>query len=277
MKKILVPTDFSRDADHALDFACGLSLKLKAEIVLHHSYVSPIYATDLPLAIPSDAELEKNSLDGLGDVRKRYLKKYPALKFNVHASAGYAEDEIPKSAIESSADLIIMGTKGASGLREALIGTITASVFEHSTCPVIAIPELSTKKTIDRIVFATSYEEGDFGNIEQVIDFARVLQAEIILLHITSGKYDRTFEFDAIEKFMESIREDSHFSKISFKLLDGTDVYSSINHYLEEVDADMVAMTIRHRPFMRKLFERSLTKRMAYHTRLPLIVFPGTV
>ncbi|MFM7218379.1 MAG: universal stress protein, partial [Bacteroidota bacterium] len=177
-----------------------------------------------------------------------------------------------QAAAESGADLIVMGTRGASGIREALIGTISASVVEKAECPVIVVPEETSWSNFDRILYATSYEEGDYGNVEGVIEFAKAMNAEVILLHISSGKYEKTYEFDAIERFKESIRADSGYERLSFKLLDDEDVYEGINAYAAEIRADMLAMTLRHRPFMSRLFQRSMSKRMAFHTHIPLMV-----
>ncbi|MFM2207818.1 MAG: hypothetical protein RL213_1793 [Bacteroidota bacterium] len=273
MKKIFVPTDFSPGAEHALRFACELNRKLKATIVLHHSFLIPVYATEVPVLLPTDAELHKSSEEGLRQLKERFRADYPDMRFETLVTAGYAEEEIAETARQHHADLVVMGTKGASGLREALIGTITASVMEKSGCPVMAVPAESSWKNFDRIVFATGYAEGDFANAEWMISFARQLDAEVVLLHVASDKNDRTYEFDAMERFMERLSEESRYPKLGFKLLDGKDVYEAVGLYLEEIRADLVAMTIHHRNLTEKLFERSLTKRMAYHTRIPLIAF----
>lgn len=275
MKKIIVPTDFSIEAEHALRFACELNAKLKAEIVLHHSYVLPVYATDLPVLLPSDEELYNTSKEALDALKSKLLRDYPDMRFSSLATGGFAEDEIPAAAEAEGAGLIIMGTKGASGIKEALIGTIAAAVMDKAPCPVMAVPEEASWRNLDRIVYATGYEEGDFTNAENLINLAKTLGAEVILLHVTSGKNDRSFEFDAIERFKERLVEETKYDRISFKLLDDRDVYHGVTNYVEEVRADMLAMTIRHRSLISKLFERSTTKRMAYHTRIPLIAYQG--
>ncbi|MFM2134904.1 MAG: hypothetical protein RL021_304 [Bacteroidota bacterium] len=273
MKRILVPTDFSPAATHALRYICELNRKIGAEILLHHSYVLPVYATEVPILLPTDAELKQSSEEALEEVKRNFQKDYPEMLFKARSSSGFAEEEIPAVAEEVKADLVVMGTKGASGLREALIGTITAAVMEKSNCPVIGIPEDAVWTNFDRVVYATGYTEGDFSNVEWLIAFARKLDAEVILLHVASRENDRTYEFDAIERFKERLSEESRYPKLTFKLMEGKDVYDSMSRYLEEVKADMVAMTIHHRTVAAKIFERSMTKRMAYHTHIPLIAF----
>lgn len=272
-KKILVPIDFSADAEHALQFALELNKKLKSEISLFHSYAVPVYATDLPLTIPDISEIEKVAMDGLTKIKLKYQSLYPDSRIGTYISEGFAEDAISAAVEKIKADLIVMGTKGASGLREALIGTVTAAVIEHANCPVLTVPSMVKWTDVKKIVYATSYEEGDFGHVETVIDFAKALNAELILLHISTGKYDRTYEFDAIQRYKERLEQDTDFHKISIKLLVEEDVFLAISNYTDEVKADIIAMNLRSRSFMQKLFERSLTKRMAYHTHIPLFAF----
>jgi len=272
-KKILVPIDFSSDAEHALQFALELSKKLKSEISLFHSYAIPVYATDIPLAMPDISELEKVAMDGLTMLKNKYQSLYPDSKIGMYITEGFAEDAISGAVEKIQADLIVMGTKGASGLREALIGTVTAAVIEQANCPVLAVPPLVKWTDIKKIVYATSYEESDFGHVETVIHFARALNASLTLLHISTGKYDRIFEFDAIQRYKERLEEETDFHNISIKLLVEEDVFHAISNYTDEVKADMIAMNLRSRSFMQKLFERSLTKRMVYHTHIPLFAF----
>ncbi|MFM9050921.1 MAG: universal stress protein [Bacteroidota bacterium] len=276
MKKILVPTDFSPQAEHAARFALFLAGKMNASVVLHHSYVLPVYATDLPLALPSDMDLDKTSHEGLDNLVARLKKDFPASIISTSVSDGFAEESVPRASKEADADFIVMGTRGATGLREALIGTVTGSVMEKATVPVIAVPDESEWTNFDRILYATSYEEGDFENVEEVFGFAKQLGAEVVLLHISTGKFDKTYEFDAIERFSDRMKEETGFDRISFKLLEDDDVFEGIVEYAEEIKANMIAMTLRERPFLRKLFERSTTKRVAYHTKVPLMSFHGS-
>ena len=273
MKNILVPTDFSGNATHAIRIALELSRKQKSKITLFHSFVLPVYATDIPVFPQADEELRKVSEEALSNLVSKLKNENPGVVIDSFVSQGYAEDEIVDAAKSSGADMIVMGTQGASGLREALVGTITASVMDHAECPVMAVPEGASFTSFDKIVYATSYAEGDFQHVEEIIDFARLFNAEVILLHISSGTVDTSYEFESIERFKERIVEDSQYERISFKLLENKSVYEGLNQFLEEVKADLVAMTLHKRSFVQKLFNRSITKRMAYHTHIPLIAF----
>ncbi len=273
MRTYLVPTDFSDNAKHAINYALHFNDKMNARIILFHSYVVPVYSTDIPLVVPQDSELKKASEEAMEKLRLRLIKEHPATDFITEVQQGYPEEEIVIAAEKHNVDMIIMGTQGASGLREALVGTISAAVMEHANCPVMTVPAECNFRPYKKIVFATNYAEGDFHYIEQVLDFARPYSADLVLLHISSGEFERTLEFDAIERFKERIKEDSKYKNVSFKLLESKDVYKGMNLYLEEIQADLVAMTMRKRSFIQKLFKRSITQKMAYHSEIPLIAF----
>lgn len=273
MKTFLLPTDFSENALHAIRYALKLNKKINAEVVLFHSYVVPVYSTDIPLTVPQDAELREISEGAINALSDKLKSEFPEAKIKTDIQQGYPEDEIVSAAIRHNADMIIMGTQGASGIREALVGTISAAVMEDASCPVMAVPIECEFLPYSKIVFATNYAEGDFNYIEEVLEFARPFGANLTLLHISSGEFERGWEFAAIETFKERIKEDSKYKNIQFKLLESRDVYSGMNVYLEEVGADLVAMTMRKRSFIQKLFRRSITQKMAYHTHIPLIAF----
>lgn len=273
MKTYLLPTDFSDNAAHAVRYALSLNRKINARVVLFHSYVIPVYGTDIPIVVPQDTELRKASEDALHKLLSQLKQEFPETEFSTDIQSGYPEEEIVAAAASHKADMIIMGTQGASGLREALVGTITAEVMKHAPCPVMAVPASAAFKPYKKIVFATNYTEGDFLYVEQVLEFARPFGAELILLHISSGEFERAIEYDAIERFKERIKEDSRYKNVQFKLLESRDVYQGLNLYLEEIQADLVAMTMRKRSFIQKIFQRSVTRKMAYHSHIPLIAF----
>ncbi len=274
MKTIIVPTDFSDNAMHALRYACMLNGKLNGKIILFHSYAMPVLATDMTFEImPPDDELKKLSHKMLKEQLQQITSEFPGMNFETVAEAGFAEDEIINLAKTKEADFLVMGTQGASGLREALIGSITASVMEDTSCPVIAVPEKATVNRLSKIVFATDYALNDFENIGKVIELAKPFNAELTLLHVSSGELDKAYEFAAIETFKENVKEENKYEKLTFKLLDSREVLDGLNFYLDEIKADLLVMSMHHRNFFQKMFSRSKTKRMAFHTHIPLLAF----
>jgi nucleotide-binding universal stress UspA family protein len=277
MKSILVPTDFSAESENALVYACELNKELKAKIILFHSYYVPVPATDVPLAIVSGHEVKQAAEKSLRKLESNYINKYPGMLFDGKVSEGFPEMEISNTAKKLECDLIIMGTMGAGGLKEIFIGTNTARVIEDSVCPVISIPESARMNGVRKIVFAANYGNDDFSNVFNLIDFARLYNSEIVLLHVSTGKTDIAFDHTELDGFRRQVESESSYSNLSVKVLESDDIYSAINQFLVESKADMLAINMRNRTFVQKLGGRSMTKKMAYHTNIPLFVFHTSI
>ena len=156
MKKILFPTDFSPVANNALEFAMEFNKKINAKILLFHSFFVPISATEIPIVIPTDIELETEAIGLINKLKTKYLKKYPQNHFSVEVHEGVPEFEIVDAAKKFKCDLIIMGTHGASGMKKFLMGSNTVSVIDKSVLPVIAVPEKAKINGLKKIVFASN-------------------------------------------------------------------------------------------------------------------------
>jgi nucleotide-binding universal stress UspA family protein len=164
-----------------------------------------------------------------------------------------------------------MGTHGASGIGEFLIGSNAASVMENSTIPVMAIPDKAKFNGMKTIVFAADYGNHNFNHMHFLIDFAKCFDAEIIMLHITSGKIEDNFEDLEIGRFKERIIKESGYKNISYRLLEDKDVFHGMNLYLDQFPPDLLAMSMHDRTLAQRIFGRSLTKRMAYHSHVPVL------
>ena len=275
MKTILCPTDFSAASENALHYAFELNKHWQAKLILMYSYFIPVPATDLPAFVPNPVEVHKEAMGNLQRLKEKMLKVHPASPREVEliATEGTLITEIKSIQEKQKIDLIITGTKGAHGLKRTFVGSNSASIIVNTDCPVITVPEKATYHAFRKIVFATNYAEGDFENIERVIDLAKSFNAEVIMLHIATGGRDKTSEFNSIEHFKQRIKEDSGYPNITFKLIEGKDVEAGILDYLDEIKADLIAMTNRHRNFFSRLFEKSLTRQMAFDTNKPLMAF----
>src|SRR5688572_6902760 len=137
MKKILFPTDFSANADHALTYATSLCESLKADLILFHSCRAEANVLQV---LNEDISEESIMMDSIRKLDAYRIKSSDILR-NIHVDMkveyGLAVDKIVEAAEDVNADMIIMGTKGASGLEEVLLGSNTAAVMERAKCPVL--------------------------------------------------------------------------------------------------------------------------------------------
>lgn len=276
MKQILFPTDFSEAANTAFVYALRFADSFNAELIVLHVYDLPIVET--PPMPESTAEIfdivEMNQFEsfreqlpelhqiaerkGLGHVKMRNMLLYGDLIYNMNKVCN--DEEI---------DMIVMGTKGASGLKETFLGSATASVMANAKVPVLGIPADAEYHPIKNIVFTTQYRDKDNNALRHTLEIARKFNAATHCLYI-KGDEDP-------EDVNERINEWKIFYKdemLDFYNIDGSgDLEQTIFDFIERHKVDLLVMRKHKRGFFEGLFHKSLTKKLAYHTRIPLLVF----
>lgn len=273
MKTILVPTDFSKNANHALKYAVELAKKENAKILLLHAYHTTYVAPDVPYQYAAaifGATIEDT------DKKLRSLLKRIQIK-NIKCEAINIE-RFPVDAIIDVADktkpyLIVMGTKGATGISEVLMGSNTAKVIEKAKCPVIAVPEKAKFGSINHITYATDYQTSDLEALKRLVEIAKLFDSFITILHVAdqSLAYDDDTEF--MIKFKKKVIAKIKYPKIQYKLIYGKNVVKDLESYIKRGKPDLFAMSTKHRNIYEKLFDSSITKKMAYHTKVPILAF----
>ena len=169
MRKILFPTDFSPAANHAFIYALHLADVLSAEINTLHAYPLPeihgVVMPNLVGEIEQSIRMEefdeyRNSVDQLRVIAEAHSLGH--VRVNHTLKTGSTIKAILASAESEGSDVIIMGTKGATGLREVFVGSVTGEIMEKANCPVLAIPdEASFDHNIDRLVVTTDFTDED--------------------------------------------------------------------------------------------------------------------
>jgi nucleotide-binding universal stress UspA family protein len=276
MKNILFPTDFSQNAENALNYAVEIARQVKGTLVLFHAYSVQLIDPNMPAEIYLSAyqEEEKSAKESLEDLKQRIVNANKDESGNeiFHTEAvvsqGLVVEETLSMIKDFKIDLVVMGTHGASGITELILGSNTASVIEKSPAPVLAIPHNTGLREIRRIVYAYDDIKSGLPSFQKLLTFASIYDAEITLLHIIESGKD-TSEFNKRE--FEKIKQATSYDKISLELVHEENVLEGINEYVNTHDVDVLAMTIKKRTLFDRIFNKSLTKKMAYHTRIPLL------
>lgn len=282
MKNIFFPTDFSEAANSAFIYALYLAEKWDATITTFHVFrsVEREVATHLPItmqriyemieldefenyrdAIPPLREMAERA--GLGHVRVQHVMEK-------------AEKVIPAildRAEKEEADIIIMGTTGARGLKEIFLGSVAGEVLENAHCPVLAVPEKGDLGgRIRHIAFTTNYKEEEKVALDRVRAFAATFGAHVHVINVDTGHTH--FYHHRMDKLRE---EYAGQSSLSFHVLDGVDIFEEISDFLEEHRIDLLAMVTHKRSFLEELFNFSKTKRLSYHGQIPILSFPADI
>lgn len=275
MVNILVPTDFSQLSKSALKYAIKIANRLGGNITVLHvmtrtralriSMIEKIRSLDHDLIESAEAELETM----IKTMSEQYKVKTP-IKFEV-VRGSYFPSTLLREARRLHSGLIVMGTRGASGLTKAMMGSNTNSVIEVSHVPVLAVPEKADFKGFRNIVYAS-----DLRNLEEelliLIRYIEKFGSTIHLIHIVPPGD----EVDVIEGKIDSILKRFPYKNIVTLVLVDNDVDSALDQYVEVSRADVLAMFTHEISFFEKVFDKSMTRRMAFHSRIPLLAFRQT-
>lgn len=271
MKKILVPFDFSEQATNAFRFA--LNIKGEEQIEVHL-----VHAIELPVLRPAFSFGEE-MLQGLKDDLQRkghekfeeVIGEYADAEENIVAKIefGTTAHTILKYIDREEINLVIMGTKGAHGLREVLIGSTTEKIVRAANIPVIAVKDFIEPANIKDIVFPnTLISDADEGLIMKVKELQNILQATI---HVVWINTPLNFRKDRLT------REDlKHFTRrymlknATINIYNDIDEESGIINFAHMIGADMIALGTHGRKGLAHVLNGSIAEDLVNHADLPV-------
>ena len=271
VKIILAPTDFSKTARNAINYAAEIAKRTKAKIVLLHVYHPPVIIAEAPIVLPLPADFEKECMNRLKKIRYGLLTKH-GHGFNVELVClnGLATEVISEYAKTNKAKLIVVGTHGARYLEEKLLGSITSEIIKNSVIPVLSVSGNVKFKSIKKIVVATDYEQLESKTIlDPLKEMAQLYKSHIYILNIAGEENAVPTTSQAVEgiKLDHLLENHDH----SFHSLINKDVVKGINEFVDALRSDMIVMLPRSRSFMQSILKKSESKAMAFHTTTPLL------
>jgi len=290
MIKVLVPVVFSEFSLNALTFGMSLAEKVQAEITILHCL--PIIETkedlvstkevsefgvdsfQFPTKMNEEEIIEKLQLltqqkvDSLREVQKNNI----LIKYRVEY--GYPEDVIPNVCAENRCDVVIMGTKTKNETLKELLGNVTNDVIHKVTVPVLAIPAHSTidLTQIGKMLFLTEFKEQDYFSMDRLIRILAAFDTEIHAIHFCRKQEDDQ-DINRMEQFKLYCESTYRNHKILFRNFTGEEFITTLEKYVTENGIDILAMTHKKRNILQRLFKTEKTKKMLFHTDIPLLVF----
>ncbi|MEN8886671.1 MAG: universal stress protein [Winogradskyella sp.] len=272
MKKILVPTDFSEQAENALKVAAMLAKKHNAAIYLLHMMEIPMQQID-PGSTYSDVP-EALFFMKLAHKRFEDLMKSDYLEgITVHETVktDITFNEIKDSCKEFNIDLIVMGSHGASGLKEMFVGSNAEKVVRTSDVPVLVIKNEHSQFNVSKFVFASDFKNDNKKTYEQAVAFAEAFDAEIYLLMVnTANNFLTTYE--AKSRITDFISSQS-FKNYSIHIHNDTSVENGILNFSKDLDADLIGISTHGRQGIAHFFNGSLSEDLVNHAKRPVITF----
>jgi nucleotide-binding universal stress UspA family protein len=287
---ILVPVDYSPYSIQACRYAAKIANKSGSNICLFHAYYSPAFdlielsgglnqqqlRTDVAEKI---IESEKNDMNVFIEALYKYkeISIINRSRISTELKAGLARDEIIAFSKLINPEIVVMGTRGADKKNNSILGSITEVVIKKLSVPVIAIPKnykFVEERNLRKIVYLTNFDESDFVSIKKLMHFTELFNMSIHCIHI--GSRDDKWELLKMEGlkdyFQKAYKKDSVECHI---LSENRDLLQAIDKYVIENDINLLALTHKKRKLLEKVFKPSITKKIFYHTDMPLLVFHG--
>ena len=279
MKKILVPTDFSPNANKALGFAIEIASSAGAAITLVNvnTLVQSPFREKTPLEkkyqLPMEQAVQLELDETCKNIRDAMHIEVTALTYG-----GHVLNSLILAVEESKADMIVMGTLGDSGFKEKLIGSVTAAIIGKVNIPVLAVPLLSEWVVPKNIVLAVNHFDEDPENAKPVFELAHLFYSKVTVAVFTDE--DTAVAVDYIESsrgilsYWQELESRYKDTRVESGRLYGHKFDDAIDEYIEVNEVDLLAMFTHKRSFVEGILNKSLTKKMSYHTNIPLLSIP---
>jgi len=260
---ILLPTDFSDNADKACDIAFKLAAYNNGTVSILHAYDLPY--SDRSMSTSLLEVMKENAEKNMANFAQKVKEKYSG-KFKTTVRLGNPIRLIHDQSEQEDIELVVMGTKGASGIEEVLIGSNAASVIQNTNKPVLIIPPNANLEKVKRIVFASDLDPKVREKpLQRLAAFAKVLGASIDIVHVQNEKGVPHGARDFYSSILKDVEHE-------YTIIRSENVEQAIIKEAAKENADIVAAINKRYGFFEGIFHRSMTSKLAYHTTLPLLV-----
>ncbi|MDX1652304.1 MAG: universal stress protein [Brumimicrobium sp.] len=278
MTKILFPTDFSEAAKKAFLYALELTERLNAQLTVFHVYELPELGRSMKTTTQEVYELMeletfenfKKSVKQLHDFAGEH--GYEKVNFNQLMAEGETVHTITRMAEKEQVDYIIMGTKGATGLKEVLLGSVASGVIDNAHCPVISIPQNSSPhKNLNRIAYLTNYKDEELAAFVEIKEFAGIFDASMYCIHFENEIKDISSE--QMKEWKNKLGDSANH--VRFEVISGDDFEKALTDFYVNEKIDLIGIQPRKRNFFEKIFSKSVSKKLAHHIEIPLYTVPA--
>ena len=280
MKKILVPTDFSKPAQIAIDVAADIAKKAGSELILLHIIEE---ATGGSFNIEGETSRETSSWEDklftmrlIEKSKKQMAKaaedpKLDGIKVRQELRLGNPFHGMTKIITEHKVDLVVMGTSGHSDLEQMIIGSNTEKVVRHAHCPVLTVYKKPASLDFKNIVYATSLSK-DEEVFSRIVKRAQQLYDSTI--HLVRINTPGNFQRDAIvKKYMQDFAKKLQLKNYTINVFNDITEEEGIVYFADSINADLVAMATHGRTGFAHVLAGSIAEDVVGHSKRPVLTF----
>lgn len=279
MKKILVPTDFSKPAQIATDVAAAIARKSNGQLTLLHVIEE---ASGTSFKITGEVDVSGGWEDKMFTMKliergkKQMAKtveelKATGLEVTEELRLGTAFHGIRDIITEQKVDLVVMGSAGHSKLEEMIIGSNTEKVVRHAKCPVLTVHKKPLTTDFKNIVYATSMSKDEEVFSRIVRTTQQMYDATVHLVRInTPGNFQR----DAVvKKYMEDFAKKLQLKNFTINIFNDLTEEEGIIYFADSIDADLIAMATHGRTGFAHVLAGSIAEEVVSHSKRPVLTF----
>lgn len=279
MKHILLPTDFSENSWNAISYAIQLFKEDFCTFHLFNAYTPVVYDVSYVLISPAQFgfgdEVRHASQENLKELKSKISREFGSN--SLHQFETIARFETLVSGIkelieERNIDLVVMGTKGATGAKEILFGSNTVQVFSEVKCPLMAVPSNFPYHPPQSVLFPTDLEvDFEETKLHLLEEMSALNRATLNAMHVSTG-YNLTQDQERHKKALSVL-----FATVLYKFheVENMDIADAITKYRETHDVDMLVMINNKRSFFENVFFKNTVNQIGFHLDIPFLVMPS--
>jgi nucleotide-binding universal stress UspA family protein len=279
MKKILVPTDFSKPAMIAAEVAADIAKRGNAELTLLHVVEEAVgNSLNVEGQVTADGRWEERlfTMKLIEKAKKQLTKlvedpKFDGIKVKQELRIGSPYHGMNTIISEKKVDLVVMGTAGHSGLEQMIIGSNTEKIVRRSHCPVLTMHAKPASKEFKSIVYATSMDKDEevFSRIVRATQ--KLYDATIHLVRInTPGNFQRDV---VVKKYMQDFAKKLQLKNFTLNVFNDVSEEEGIIYFADSIDADLVAMATHGRTGFAHVLAGSIAEDVVRHSKRPVLTF----
>ena len=276
MKNILIPTDFSKNSWNAIEYAlkffenscCNFYLlhvnTINTLVVAETTYMPTQEVIEEAFIKPANVNL-KEAINRIKSISKNDKHKFFTL-----TDYNYFIDSIRKHVSEKKIDIIVMGTKGASGLKKLIVGSNTGDVLTRVHCSTLVVPENAKYVKLKEIAFPTDFSS--FYSLELlklILEILDQYQASINILHINKKGVTLNLDQQINKGYLEDYFANNNFN---FHHLTNNNIESAIQSFVEKRKVNLITMVAKNLNYFQRILFHPTIKEISYHTDIPFLV-----
>lgn len=282
MKTILVLTDFSGNALAAAEAAVVLAEKMHANLLVMHSDNSiPLipYYEGVPVITENISweTVQKEQLNKLVTHLKYFAELNVAQdlrpKIQGQLMTGDLRVNVQQILQKRTIELIVLGSRSGSKVDHILFGSDTTALIEHVDRPVLIIPANYTLRRLDRVIFATNFNESDIYAINYLFKLGKRLEYQLEIVHITLYGEKPGLKNERVRGYINELSE-KKYPLVTFRDIKGRRLLPRLIKQCQERETDLLALSHQHHSYFMRMLKQGTVIMSVAQQKIPLLIFP---